>query len=104
MIFLASVEVEPLPGCEMNGQGIGAAVYCLIPAENEAAARVVLETALLSEDKYQITNVEYVSNYNELCWDDAKDQREYDKLAKRAALNNDVVYGTFYAWDRKNSR
>jgi|GEM_PF-6736471 len=95
-IFIASVEVEPLPGSQMKS-GIGASVYCLIPGDSKAACESKLRSCL-EQDKYRLIKVEYLKKYEGFRWENAKDQIEYDRLAKRAALKNDLVYGTFYTW------
>jgi hypothetical protein len=97
MIFIASVELEPLPGSKMAGGRAGAMVYCLIPAESKRAAKQRLRAAL-EEDKYRLIRTELMDDYKHFRWESMEDQAEYDKLAKRAALNNDIVYGPFYTW------
>lgn len=97
MIFIVSAEVEPLPGSQMNDRGIGASVYCLIPAESKSAAEAKFRSCL-EEDKYRLINLEFLKKYEDFRWENARDQDEYDRLAKRAALHNELVYGTFYAW------
>ena len=97
MIFIASVEVEPLPGSQMGDRGIGALVYCLIPAESKIIAERRLKECL-DEDKYRLVKLEFLKKYNGFAWENEEDQIEYDRLAKRAALNNELVYGTFYTW------
>ncbi len=97
MIFIASVEVEPLPGSEMAAGRAGAMVYCMIPAESKSAAKRRLRAAL-AEDRYRLVRTELLDDYEHFRWQSMEDQLEYDKLAKRSALNDDVVYGPFYTW------
>lgn len=100
MMFIASVELEPLPGSKMAGGRVGAMVYCLIPAESKRAAKLRLRAAL-EEDKYRLVKTELLDDYEHFRWESLKDQAQYDKLAKRAALNDDVVYGPFYTWKER---
>ena len=51
---------------------------------------------------YQIVKIEFIENYTDYKWDDKKDQLQYDRLAKRAALNDDIVYGPFYTWQQED--
>jgi hypothetical protein len=97
MIFIASVEVEPLTSSQMGDRGIGACVYCLIPAESKVLAGRKLKECLV-EDKYRLVNLEFLEKYDGFAWENEEDQIEFDRLAKRAALNNELVYGTFYTW------
>ena len=99
MTFIASIEIEPLPGSKMEGNRKGALVYCLIPAASRKVAKRRLQAAL-EEDKYRLLRTELLEDYANFRWENAKDQLEYDGLAKRAALNNDVVYGPFFSWER----
>jgi len=102
MIYLASVEVEPLSGCQMPAGQIAAFVYVLIPAGSKREATQKLRAAL-KEDRYGIIDLEFVAKYGSFSWEKEEDQIEYDRLAKRAALHNDVVYGTFYSWTNPDS-
>jgi hypothetical protein len=97
MIFIASVEVEPLPGSKMTGDRIGALVYCLIPAESKKDAKQRLHEVLKS-DKYRLVRTEFLDEYRNFRWENNEDKVAYDKLARRALLSNDVVYGPFYSW------
>jgi len=80
-MFIASVEVKRLPGSKMG--------------KNTAKQR--LRTAL-EEDSYRLIRIELLEDYESFRWENAQDQVQYDALAKRAALNDDVVYGPFYTW------
>lgn len=97
MIFIASIEVAPLPGSKMTSKRAGAAVYCMIPAESKGAARERLRAAL-EEDKYRLVRTEFLDDYKNFRWENIEDQADYDKMAKKAALNDAVVYGPFYTW------
>jgi hypothetical protein len=97
VIFIASAEVRPLPGSQMKDRGVGASVYCLIPAESKSAGEAKLRSCL-EQDKYRLIKLEFLKKYEEFRWENAQDQVEYDRLAKRAALHNELVYGTFYTW------
>lgn len=98
MIFIASVEVKPLPGSEMSKKSAGGLVYCFIPANSKTAASKRLQAAL-DEDKYELVQVELFDEYENFRWEEPEDQIEYDRLAKRAAVNDDVIYGPFYTWE-----
>ena len=97
MLFIASVEVAPLNGSQMKSHGVGALVYCLIPAKSHAAAKKMLKQALV-EDKYRLIRLEFLRQYEGFTWEKDEDKTEYDKQAKRAVLNAKVLYGPFYTW------
>jgi thioester reductase-like protein len=99
MIFIADVEVEALPDSKMAGHGVGASVYCLIPAESKRAAEQRLREAL-QEDRYRLVKTNLLQDYEGFRWESAHDQSQYDRLAKRAALKDDIVYGESYTWSR----
>ena len=82
----------------MQPPQIGAALYALIPAASKREASRRLRIAL-QEDKYQLVKTDLLARYDEFSCDSDADRSEYDKLAKRAALENDVVYGSFYTWE-----
>ena len=98
MIFIASAEVKPLPGSQMKDRGVGASVYCLIPAESTSAGEAKLRSCL-KQDKYRLIKLEFLKKYEDFRWENAQDQVEYDRLAKKASLHNEIVYGTFYTWE-----
>ena len=98
MIFLASIEVKPLLGAEMRPPQEGAALYALIPAKSKREASRKLRIAL-EDDKYQLIEMDWLARYDEFIWESDADRSEYDKLAKRAALENGVVYGPFFTWN-----
>jgi hypothetical protein len=98
MVFMASIEVEPLPGSQMGSGLLGGLVYCFVPADNKKAAERRLQSAL-EQDRYRLIRLEFLQDYKNLRWETPEDQNVYDRLAKRAALNNAVVYGPFYTWD-----
>ncbi|CAN5497018.1 hypothetical protein BH20ACI3_BH20ACI3_42470 [soil metagenome] len=100
MIFIASAEVRPLPGSQMKDRGVGASVYCLIPADSKSAGEAKLRSCL-EQDKYRLVKLEFLKKYEEFRWENAQDQVEYDLLAKRAALHDELVYGTFYTWAKE---
>lgn len=97
MIYLASIEVKPVSGAEMEPRLKGAVLYALVPAQSKAEASRRLRTAL-EEDQYQLVKTDLLAKYNDFTWESDADRSEYDKLAKRAELENDVVYGPFYTW------
>jgi hypothetical protein len=101
MIFLASIQVEPLSGSKMQSDQIAALVYVAIPAASDGEARKKLQGAL-KEDRYRLVNTEFIAKYDSFQWESTEDQAEYDKLAKRAALQNEVLYGPFYAWQNQS--
>lgn len=83
----------------MEGRGVGAEVYCFIPSESQTTARKMLKNAL-AEDKYKLVKLEFLNPYEGFKWEKLQDQIENDRLAKRAALNNTVVYGAFHSWEQ----
>ncbi|MFN2499980.1 MAG: hypothetical protein ABR557_12935 [Pyrinomonadaceae bacterium] len=100
MIFIASIEVAPLSDSQMASRSaIGGFVYCFVPAETQTSAKRMLRDALI-EDKYILVNLEFIKEYEGFTWENQEDQIEYDRLAKRAALSNAIVYGTFYTWKK----
>lgn len=97
MIYIASVEVSPLPGSKMSGHGIGGVVYCFIPGSSKTIAKKKLLRAL-EEDHYRLTKLEFLEDYDGFTWEDKKDQSKYGKLANEAFLAKKIVYGPFYTW------
>ena len=67
----------------------------MIPAKSKMEASRKLRAAL-EEDKYQLVKTDLLAKYTDFIWESDADRNEYDKLAKRAALENDVVFGPFY--------
>ena len=100
MIFIASAEVKPLPGSQMKDSAVGASVYCLIPAESKSAGEAKLRSCL-EQDNFRLTKLEFLRKYDDFKWENVSNQVEYDLLAKRAALTNELVYGAFYTWAKE---
>jgi hypothetical protein len=80
--FIASVEVETFSGSQMEGHGIGASGYCLIPAESKVLAERKLRDCL-DEDKYLLIKLEFLKKYASFEWENEEDQIEYDQRAKK---------------------
>jgi hypothetical protein len=99
MIFLTSVEVKPLPGSKMRKHGVGGMVYCFIPAKTKVEAKKRLRAAL-EEDRYSLIRIEFLEDYEKFTWEKPKEQKEYDTLAKKSAVEDEVIYGQFYTWKR----
>lgn len=101
MVFIASIEVAPLPNSKMGKHGKGALVYCFIPADSEKIARLRLQK-VIREDDYRLINIEFFDDYSGFQWETEQEQNEYDQLAEEARLGGDVVYGPFYVWKQEN--
>ena len=78
-MYVALVEVRPLPGCELDPERVaGAAVRCYAVATSDGEARAEIERSL-SEDHFAIHNIE---------WCVAK--RRGDAVRRRLRLHEDL--------------
>ena len=96
-VFFASVEVTPLPECQMPGKG--GFVYCFAPAIHAAQAEKRIR-ATLAEEHYSIRNWEYLKLYDfQQDWGSPELTGQYDEHAKEALRLDDVVFSKFYTYE-----
>lgn len=96
--YVAFVEVKPLQKCEIySPEIVGAYVRCYIADKNEDAAIKRIKKAL-SEDFFEIVNVEWCVDYDSTEWENP-DSDEGDELVKEAQKTGNVIYGEFHVWE-----
>src|SRR5688572_16767076 len=98
IIYMADVEIKPLPDSEHYGQYLGACVYCFIPASTEEEAKQLLD-ARLKEDRYEVLSLDSLEPFSDVEFEKARDQLEAKGLAARAFKSNELVYGVFHCYD-----
>jgi hypothetical protein len=96
-VYVALVEVRPLPGCEMDPREInGAFVRCFVIENNEErATRRIL--ASLMEDAFEIVDLEWLVDDISTEWDNPDDDTDHEFMAE-AENSGEVVYGIFHTW------
>jgi hypothetical protein len=96
-IYIASIEVRPLSGCQMSLEFAGAFTIGFIPAYTEEEARAKI-LAALAEDHYELVDMEYCLRYSRRDWDapECKIKSGVDE----AQVTGDMIYGEFQCWPR----
>ncbi len=96
-IFIALIELRPLPGSALDPRTVaGAAVRCYIPAAKEEDARQRLAEALAA-DQYELREVEFCHPFDSQDWEQSDDGKDAEGAAE-AKRNNRIAYGTFHIW------
>lgn len=96
-IYELSVEVRPLPGCELPCDREGAFVYCFVPAETLEESIDILRDTLV-RDKLDLIDIEYCMRVYLDEWD-AED--EYPSLAdlRESLESGRALYSPFYGYE-----
>jgi hypothetical protein len=94
-IYIAQIEVRPLPGCQMSPEVGGAFTTCFIPALTEEEAQSIMRAAL-EEDHYRLVDTEHFLRYSREDWDD-QDGKIKSGVAE-ARATGELVYGEFHCW------
>jgi len=99
-VYVASIEVRPLPGAEMYGLASGGFVHCLIWATSLTAANERLNERL-REDRYQLLDCEFLELFvpDPDQFVDQKSHGEMVSLASDCRRSRDVVYSDFHTYD-----
>ena len=95
-IYEISVEIKPMPGCNMPNELLGAFVYCYVPAESLEDSLSIMKEALF-EDRYELLEIEYCTklnldqwNPNDMHFPSAQQLRELD--------SGEIYYSPFYGY------
>lgn len=97
-IYELSVEVRPLPGCELPCDREGAFAYCFVPAETLEESIGTLK-AVLAQDKLDLLDIEYCARLYFDEWD--PEDEDFPTLSDlRASLESgEVLYSPFYGYE-----
>lgn len=96
-IFVAFIEVKPLPGCELDPKEFaGAALRCYVSATSAEVALSEVGKAL-AEDHFELTEVHWCVADDQTEWEEPEDE-EAEAFVEQALETRDVVYGRIDAW------
>lgn len=96
-VYVALIEVRPLPGCELDPTEVKGAIvraYAAADSEVEAQARFV---SALTEDLFAVVDVEWCVAQGEVEWE-RPDDEEGNAATSEALTTGEVVYGRFDVW------
>lgn len=77
---------------------IGGFVYLFFKAKDVFDAIPIIEKEMENEG-LSITQIEFVSQYDEIPWESEEEQKMYDSLAKEAELTGEVVWDKIFAYE-----
>ena len=80
---------------------VGGFVYLFLEAQDVRDAIPRIEAAVAQED-LALTQIEFVTPYDGIPWEDEADQALYDELAGEAAGGDEVVWDEIYAYESKD--
>lgn len=97
-IYWTSIEYEYLEGSINFNKFKGGFVYAFVKAADvrDALNKFSKEIGSLS---LGIKNIEFISPYDDIPWDNDVEQKKYDNLAKEALRTENVICDEFYAYE-----
>jgi hypothetical protein len=99
-VYWTSVEFDILDP-SVYEDCVGGFVYLFLSAKDVREAIPRIEAAI-EEEGLKISQVEFVSPYDETPWDSQEDQILYDGLANKAAACDAVVWDEIFAYESKD--
>lgn len=96
-VYVALVEVEPQPGCELLSAGeVGAFARCYATGDDAAdAERRVREK--LCEEHLEVVEVEWCEPFEQTEWEEDESE-EAETCAREARESGEVVIGRLDTW------
>ena len=97
-IYWTSIEYKYLKGSINFEKFEGGFVYAFVRASDvrDALKKFTSELKSLNLD---ITNIEFISPYENIPWDTGEEQSKYDSLAKETLRTENVICDEFYAYE-----
>jgi len=99
-VYWTSVEFDILDPSEYEAC-VGGFVYLFLKARDVREAIPRIEAAI-EEEGLRISQIEFVSPYDEIPWDSEEEQIQYDSLAKEAEESEDIVWDEIFAYESKD--
>ncbi len=99
-VYWTSVEFDILDPAAYE-DCVGGFVYLFLKAPDVRGAIPRIE-AVIEEEGLRISQIEFVSPYDDIPWDSKEEQILYDALAKEAAACEEVVWDEISAYESKD--
>lgn len=99
-LYWTSVEFDILDPSEYE-DCIGGFVYLFFQAKDVRHSIPIIEKQLADEG-LAITEIEFISQYDDISWETEEDQKKYDALAKEAQSTGEVVWDEIFAYESKD--
>ncbi len=76
----------------------GGFVYVFVAAQDarDALAKIIQG---VERNNLEVTNVEFVSIYEDIPWETKKEAERYNEFAKQAIASGQVIFDDFYAYE-----
>ncbi len=96
--YYTSIDYKYLVGSVNYGKFTGGFVYAFVKAKD---AREALEKFCCEMESLdlEVTNVEYISIYDDILWDNETSQVKFDGIADQASQTDQVICDLFYAYE-----
>jgi len=98
-VYWTSVEFEILNPSEYKNC-IGGFVYLFFQANDVLEAIPKIKKAIL-EEEFNIIQVEFVSEYDEIPWDSDEEKKLYDSLAAEVQNTEEIVWDELYTYEEQ---
>jgi hypothetical protein len=98
--YWSSIEFEYSEGAELYGKCKGGFVFAFVVAKDVRDALPRLQDEMHRNNR-SVLEVEFVSPYEDVPWDSAEEEQNYEGLATEAAQTGNVVFDTIYAYEEK---
>lgn len=98
-LYWTSVEFDIINPPEYENC-IGGFVYLFLKARDVKNAIPKIEKTL-EEEGLKVNTIEFISQYENIPWDEPEDQLKYDALAAKAENSNEIVWDEISAYEFK---
>src|SRR3954471_3322626 len=96
-VYVALVEVDPLPGCELVPNDLkGGYARCYAVARDAASAEQAV-TKKLAEEHLRVVQVEWCEGFGDVEWE-KPDSEEAEECVREARESGAVVIGRLDTW------
>jgi hypothetical protein len=96
-IYWTSIEYKYLKGSINFGKFEGGFVYAFVRATDVRDALTKFSSEIESLN-LGITNIEFISPYDDIPWETEEEQDKYDSLANEALTTKNVICDKFFAY------
>ena len=99
-VYWANVEFTYNEGSSQHGVFEGGVVYAFVRAFDAREAILRIEEELQSRD-LGVRNVDYVTEYGEVPWENEDDQLHFDGVSALAGSTGEVFLDSFEVYERR---
>lgn len=96
-VYVALVEVEPLPGCELVSSDVKGGYARCYAVERDAASAEQAVKKKLAEERLRVVQVEWCEGLGDVEWENP-DSEEVGESVREARESGEAIIGRLDAW------